>query len=378
MFLLGCMLATTFVEALGARLLTRRSASKSLAPTTARKQSLPSVTENAPAALFRTAPGEGLIYANKAFAETFGYGDVVDVMLADFDSLFADPTERDRLWNKAKREGGLRSIEMELKRKNRTLFTGLLNIRVVYSKDDEVICCDGTVTDISSRKRREEVHRESLVRLARTADEKDYGGDGHVGRVGMLARLIAGSLGLPDHWQNRIQETALFHDVGKIGIAESILRKPGRLSDGERQTMKQHASIGPALLSGTNSGHLRTARRIARSHHERWDGGGYPDGLEGNDIPLAARIVAVADAFDAMTHDRPYREALSPDEAFAVIRDEAGGQFDPKISKAALRCRNEMTEIVTDEDASVEPAAPVPEMEDVQAVTPSLAVPQAA
>lgn len=371
-FLLGCMIAATLVEGLAATLLAKRHRPDPSAPTAGEQLSVPSITENAPAALFRTAPGQGLIYANRAFAETFGYRTVVDILLADLDALFVDPDERDRLWTKAKREGELRNIEMQMTRNNGSVFTGLLNIRVAYGENDEVVCFDGTVTDISERKRCEQARRQSMVALARSADENDYSDPGHVERVASLARLLAGSLGLPAHWQNRIEEAAPFHDVGKIGVAEQILHKPGPLSDEERQTMKQHASIGPALLSGSKSEYLRIARRIARSHHERWDGDGYPDGLEGNEIPLAARIVAVADAFDAMTHDRPYQQARSPDEAFAVIQEEAGAQFDPKVSKAALQCREAMTEIVTGEESPRAPLSPTREIQEAHQGGPSL------
>lgn len=187
-----------------------------------------------------------------------------------------------------------------------------------------------------------------------------------------MAHLLARALDRPTEWQDRIEKAAPFHDVGKIGIADRTLRKSGPLSAAERQTMKEHASIGPALLSGGTSELIQVARRIARSHHERWHGDGYPNGFSGEEIPLKARIVAVADAFDAMTHDRPYRDALSPAQAFAAIEAEAGAQFDPQVSEAALECREAMVEIVTDEDKPAGPVSRSPETNESTRATASL------
>ena len=112
------------------------------------------------------------------------------------------------------------------------------------------------------------------------------------------------------------------------------------------EEVKKHTLVGASLLSGGGSAPVQMAERIARSHHERWDGQGYPDGLTGKEIPLSARIVAVADAFDALTHDRPYRDALPVEKAFSIIDAQSGAQFDPQVSDAALRRRAEMTALV--------------------------------
>ena len=136
--------------------------------------------------------------------------------------------------------------------------------------------------------------------------------------------------------------------MGKIGIADDILLKEGSLTDGEYKAIKQHTVIGADLLSGGESKLLRMTKQVARHHHERWDGNGYPDGLEGADIPLAARIVNVVDTFDAMTSDRPYRDALPVETAFEEIEDEAGRQFDPRVSAAALDIRNTLAPFASD------------------------------
>lgn len=199
----------------------------------------------------------------------------------------------------------------------------------------------GTFRDATERRRRVEelqrAQRESISRLARAAEYRDFETGAHIRRVGVLARELADELGQPGVWQERIREAAPLHDVGKIGISDSILLKTGPLTEEEYEVMKAHPTIGAQLLSGGGSELLQMAEKIARSHHERWDGKGYPDGLAGEDIPLAARIVSVVDAFDAMTNDRPYRSALSEQEALDAIRAGRGTQFCPRVANAFIR-----------------------------------------
>lgn len=161
-------------------------------------------------------------------------------------------------------------------------------------------------------------------------------------RAAQFALVLVKALGKPLGWHEPIRKAALFHDIGKLWIPDEILEKPGPLSEEEYEKVKEHTVLGASVLSTTTSGPMRMAGRVARSHHERWDGNGYPDGLQGEEIPLSARIVAVADAFDAMTRDRPYRGALPIERAFEVIQEEAGAWFDPKISEAAVRSRDAM------------------------------------
>jgi len=131
-----------------------------------------------------------------------------------------------------------------------------------------------------------------------------------------------------------VREAAPLHDIGKIAIPDSILLKPGKLSDEEFEVVKTHALLGARVLAGADSELLEVAERIVRHHHERWDGGGYPDGLAGEAIPAVARIAAVADVFDVLVHERPYRDSWSVDEAAAEIRKGAGTQFDPDVVQA--------------------------------------------
>lgn len=166
------------------------------------------------------------------------------------------------------------------------------------------------------------------------------------GPVGELAQILARALGQPLDWQEKIREAAPMHNIGKVWVPDEILNKSGPLSDEEFEKVKEHTVMGALLLSKRGSDRMQMATRIARSHHERWDGEGYPDGLEGEEIPLEARIVSVADTINAMTQDRPYRDALPIERAFEVIEEEAGSEFDPAVSKAALENRNELAALV--------------------------------
>jgi putative two-component system response regulator len=137
------------------------------------------------------------------------------------------------------------------------------------------------------------------------------------------------------------------HDIGKIGVPDSILLKPGKLEAEEFQIMKTHSEIGARILEGDDSALLRLARTIALTHHEKWDGSGYPRGLVGEEIPLEGRLTALADVYDALTSVRPYKRAWSADEAFAHIREQAGGHFDPRLAHLFLQLREEIMEIGT-------------------------------
>ena len=177
---------------------------------------------------------------------------------------------------------------------------------------------------------------ESVERLALAAEARDRGMGAHLRRIELLTGAIARRLGWSPDECRRVARAARVHDIGKIAIPDSILLKPGHLSEQERERMRTHAAIGADILAGSRSPVLQIAEQIARSHHERWDGGGYPDGLAGERIPIAARVVAVADAFDAMTSERPYRAAGSLADAVAAIAAESGSQFDPGVVSAFL------------------------------------------
>lgn len=179
--------------------------------------------------------------------------------------------------------------------------------------------------------------REVIDRLAMAAEYRDDDTGEHARRVGELSARIAAELGLPRDDVETIRLAAPLHDLGKIGISDLILLKPGKLTPEEFETIKDHTRIGAQVLSGSSSPLLSAAECIALSHHERWDGSGYPQQLAGEAIPLYGRIVAVADVYDALTSERPYKVAMSHDAATAEIVRMSGSQFDPQIVEAFLR-----------------------------------------
>lgn len=184
-----------------------------------------------------------------------------------------------------------------------------------------------------------------LDRLAAAAEYRDYNTGRHTLRVGMLSGLLAKELGLPHDETDLIRRAAPLHDVGKIGIPDHILLKPGRLTPDEFVVMKQHAEIGWRILSGSDSELLELAASIARTHHEKWDGSGYPRGLAGEEIPIEGRIAAVADVFDAVTSARPYKKAWPLADAVALLEKGKGQHFDPELVEIFLGSMDEVLEI---------------------------------
>ena len=177
---------------------------------------------------------------------------------------------------------------------------------------------------------------EMLTRLAAAAEFRDDETGQHTRRVGELSVRIAERLGVPDLEIGLIRLAAPLHDVGKIALPDAILGKPGRLTVDEFEEMKTHATVGAQMLAGSAFALLEVAEQVALTHHEKWDGSGYPNGLAGEEIPMAGRIVAVADVFDALTHVRPYKAAWSRADAIAEITGHAGGHFDPRVVEAFL------------------------------------------
>ena len=182
-----------------------------------------------------------------------------------------------------------------------------------------------------------DAQNDTIERLAQVVEFHDDATGHHTRRVGEIASEIARLMGLPAVTADLIQRAAPLHDVGKIGIPDAILLKPGRLTPDEFEVVKMHPSIGARILAGSRSEYLVVAEQIALGHHERWDGMGYPHGLAGDEIPLAARIVAVADFFDAVTHDRPYRTAWPVAQALEAINAGIGRHFDPHAAQALLQ-----------------------------------------
>ncbi|CAH1215692.1 Cyclic di-GMP phosphodiesterase response regulator RpfG [Paenibacillus allorhizoplanae] len=182
----------------------------------------------------------------------------------------------------------------------------------------------------------EQAKLEILQLLGRTSEFRDDQTGQHTQRVGQMAKEIASSLGLSDHEASLIERATPLHDLGKLGIPDDILLKPGRFSPEEFEQMKTHTTIGASILQGSQFPDLQLAHTIALTHHEKWDGTGYPNGLRGEAIPLAGRIVALADFYDALTHERPYKRAWSTEEALTEIQKQRGLHFDPQVVDAFM------------------------------------------
>lgn len=176
--------------------------------------------------------------------------------------------------------------------------------------------------------------REVVQRLAAAAEYRDDNTGKHVERVGNMAAELALAVGIEPEAVELLRLSAKLHDIGKIAIPDSILYKPGPLTTEEREVMETHTTVGFNILSQGSSDLTRTAQLIARSHHEKWNGKGYPDGLAGSDIPIYGRLVAVADVYDALVSKRPYKRPFLPEKARAIILDESGRHFDPLIVEA--------------------------------------------
>ncbi|MGH2858942.1 MAG: HD domain-containing phosphohydrolase, partial [Solirubrobacteraceae bacterium] len=187
----------------------------------------------------------------------------------------------------------------------------------------------------------EQARLETLACLATAAEYRDDQSGRHTQRVGHTAGLIAQQIGLASESVELIRSAAPLHDIGKLGISDSILLKPGSLTDRELAMMRTHAEIGAQILASGRSPVLRLAREIALSHHERWDGNGYPHGLAGETIPIEARITAIADVFDALTHARPYKPAWPLQQAVEELKSERAKHFDPDVVDAFMTLEHE-------------------------------------
>jgi HD-GYP domain-containing protein (c-di-GMP phosphodiesterase class II) len=186
---------------------------------------------------------------------------------------------------------------------------------------------------------------DTILRLAMAAEYRDDDTGFHIHRMSDYAETIARALGLEPSFCDTLKLSAPMHDVGKIGIRDAILKKPGRLTPEEFEEMKQHTIKGGAILSKSDSDLLKMAENIALTHHEKFDGSGYPRGLGGDDIPIEGRVVAVADVFDALTTKRCYKPAFSVENAFGEIADGRGKHFDPRVAECFLSIRDRIVEI---------------------------------
>jgi putative two-component system response regulator len=186
---------------------------------------------------------------------------------------------------------------------------------------------------------------DTVYRLSRAAEYRDEDTGAHIQRMSLYSAAIARRLGFDDETVESILYAAPMHDIGKIGIPDRILLKPGRLDPNEWEIMKQHTIIGARILEGSDAEFIKLAKVIALTHHERWDGTGYPKGLKGSETPMVGRLTGIADVFDALISKRPYKKALSVEKSFDIIRDRRGSHFDPEVVDVFFAVENEILSV---------------------------------
>ncbi|MBS4026039.1 MAG: HD-GYP domain-containing protein [Clostridia bacterium] len=210
------------------------------------------------------------------------------------------------------------------KAKERLLLIHIDEMEILYGKLNE---------QVEELNRKNKQLRESFLRtiesLAISVEAKDYYTNGHSKRVAYYCKIMASEMGLSTQEKEELELAGLVHDIGKIGISEKVLQKPSKLSDEEYNHIKEHPLVGAKILQPLEG--VNNIICWIKHHHERFDGRGYPSGLTGDQIPLGAKIIACADTYDAMTTDRPYREALAPEHALEEIKKSCGSQLDPEI-----------------------------------------------
>jgi putative two-component system response regulator len=167
----------------------------------------------------------------------------------------------------------------------------------------------------------------------------------HVVRMSHYSKILAEQLDVSPRWVELVFQASPMHDIGKIGIPDAVLRKPGKLDKDEWEVMQTHVKIGADIIADSESLLLQMAQEIALYHHEKWDGSGYPHKLKGEEIPLSARIVAIADVFDALTSERPYKQAWPVEKAVALLEEEAGSHFDPSLVPIFIQQLDEILKI---------------------------------
>ena len=218
------------------------------------------------------------------------------------------------------------------------------------TKSKEELASRESMLDLKVEQRARELREtrlEVIRRLSRAAEFRDDDTGMHITRMSHYSAMIAKSADFSDAECELLLNAAPMHDIGKIGIPDDVLLKPGKLDGDEWKIMQSHTVLGARILEGSHAPIMKMARSIALSHHEKWDGSGYPDGRSGEDIPVMARICALADVFDALTSERPYKKAWTVDDAINLIREEAGKQFDPNLVPAFLAVEDDIRHLIT-------------------------------
>ncbi len=286
----------------------------------------------------------------------------VENFLVDAAEVWGDPDDHTRLrsgpWVETGADGNevaLEAIALNWKG-NRLLFLEVLDESYEFRRSILQTGREGAlyknILEQEVRKQTREIRareEEIALRLVCAADSRDDGETGsHIRRLGLYSELMAKNLGWSDAAAEEIRIAAPMHDIGKIGIPDHILKKPGKLTHDEFEIMKLHPEIGARILSHSRSTLVRMARDICLCHHEKWDGSGYPQGMRGEEIPLPARIVAVVDVFDALIHKRVYKDEIPVDRAIEIMLEGRGNHFDPALLDLFVELKARMTEIAFD------------------------------
>lgn len=206
---------------------------------------------------------------------------------------------------------------------------------------------------------------DTIYRLSMASDYKDEDAGLHVKRMSGYCAVIARNMGLNESSIETILYASPMHDLGKIGIPDRILMKPGKLDPFEQKIMNMHTVIGANILKGSDADFIKMGEAIAMSHHERWDGSGYPNGLKGKEIPIVGRIAAIADMFDTLTSKRPYEEAISAEKAFEMIMEDRGKRFDPDVVDAFFAVKDKILTIKENYDDDNQKAFDIPELKSL-------------
>jgi PAS domain S-box-containing protein/putative nucleotidyltransferase with HDIG domain len=255
--------------------------------------------------------------------------------------LWANPADRDRIVSKLVTDGRLRSAEIQFVTRNGMTLTCLFSAELIELGGEK--CSLAVLEDITERKRAEEAlaqaYDTTLEGWAKALELRDKETEGHSRRVTETTVIVARAMGFTEGELTHIRRGSILHDIGKMGVPDDILRKNGSLTDAERMVVEKHPDTAYELLKGISF--LEKALEIPYNHHEKWDGSGYPRGLHGDEIPLPARMFAVADVWDALTTDRPYRKAWPKEQAVQYLVNESGTHFDPKVVDIFLQLLRE-------------------------------------
>jgi len=262
-----------------------------------------------------------------------GVNDRVDAFEAGAEDFLTKPVER---------------VELKARVKSLLKVKAYYDHMRDYQKELEIEVERKTVELRKAFEKIRTVSLDAIYLITRAALYKNEGTGAHVRRISLYAAAIAETMGLDESTVEAILYASPMHDVGKIGIPDSILLKPGRLDKNEWEIMKRHTVIGAKILESSDTEFLKLGRVIALTHHERWDGNGYPRGLEKTQIPLAGRITALADVFDALVNERPYKEAFPVERALEIIRGERGKHFDPDVVDAFFSAADRMLAIMNE------------------------------